>query len=227
MKKENNNIEEEKNNKIVINKRMIICTIYLGLFIILSILVFTKVTNPLDDIVASFAIGIRNDKLTKIMRLFTNISSSYSLIVITILITLIAFIKHKRLPINTIINIINLISVFLLSQLFKLIFRRPRPTGEFLTNASGFSYPSGHTMVSFAFFTFIAYALSERLNNKLLKLIIKIGTPILILLIGFSRIYLGVHYLTDIIAGYLMGMAYLMIFLTIREKNKKKKKMIK
>ena len=82
-------------------------------------------------------------------------------------------------------------------------------------------------MVSFAFFTFIAYSLCEKINSKFLKTLIKIGTPILILLIGFSRIYLGVHYLTDIIAGYLMGMAYLMVFLTIREKNKKKKKMIK
>lgn len=221
MKKE---IKTEEKKKIKLNKRMIISAIHLVLFIILSILIFTKVTEPLDEAVESFVLGIRNDKLTSIMRLFTNISSSYSLIVITILITLIAIIKNKRLPYNTIIN---LISVFLLSQLFKFIFRRPRPTGEFLTNASGFSYPSGHTMVSFAFFTFIAYSMCDRINNKLLKILIKISMTILIIIIGISRIYLGVHYATDIIGGYLMGMVYLMIFLDIREKNKKKKKMIK
>ena len=221
MKKE---IKTEEKKKIKLNKRMIISAIHLVLFIILSILIFTKVTEPLDEAVESFVLGIRNDKLTSIMRIFTNISSSYSLIVITILITLIAIIKNKRLPYNTIIN---LISVFLLSQLFKFIFRRPRPTGEFLAKASGFSYPSGHTMVSFAFFTFIAYSMCDRINSKLLKIMIKISMIILIMIIGFSRIYLGVHYTTDIIGGYLMGMVYLMIFLDIREKNKKKKKMIK
>ena len=226
MKKEAKNNEENNKTKLVINKRMIICAIYLVLFIILSILVFTKVTAPLDAAVESFILGIRNDKLTTTMRIFTNISSSYALIVITLLIALIALIKNKKIPYNTTIN---LITVFLLSQIAKNIFRRPRPTEEFLTHASGFSYPSGHTMVSFAFFAFITYSLCEKTNNKLYKTILKIGTPILIIIIGFSRIYLGVHYTTDIIAGYLLGMAYLMIFLDIREKNikKKKKKMIK
>ena len=216
-------MKNENNNKktTVINKKMIICVINIILFIILTILVFTKVTEPIDSAVESFILGIRHNHLTNIMRIFTNISSSYSLIVITFLIILIAIIRNKRLPINTIVN---LICSYLTSYIFKIILRRPRPTGEFLTNAGGFSYPSGHTMVSFAFFTFVAISAYEKINNKLIKVLIRIFTPILILIIGFSRIYLGVHYTTDIIGGYLLGTAYLMIFLTIREKNKKKKK---
>ena len=217
MKKE---IKNEK--KKVINKNLVYSAIFLSLFVVLSILVITDITDPIDSAIASSIIGIRNDRLTKIMISITNIGSAYSLIVITILITLIAIIRNKRLPWHTIEN---LIAVFLTSQLFKIIFRRARPTGLLLVPVSGYSYPSGHTMVSFAYFIFITIALSERINNKFLKISAKIGTPILIILIGFSRIYLGVHHTTDVIAAYLLGAAYLFVFLDIRNKNNQKKEL--
>ena len=215
----NNNKSNKKNTKLVINKKMIIAAINLSLFIILTILVLTKLSDPIDLKVESFILGIRNDKLTNIMIIITDIGRAYSLIAITFLITLIAILKNKKLPLYTIIN---LVSVFLTSQIFKAIIRRTRPTGVFLTRATGYSFPSGHAMVSFAYFTFIAYSLCEKINNNLLKMIIKVLTTILIISIGFSRIYLGVHYITDIIGGYLLGITYLMLFLNIREKNIKK-----
>lgn len=219
MKKEVTNKKEVNKS---LNKKLLLSAIFAFLFILLTILVLTKVTDPIDLWVESFIIGIRNDNLTKIMQILTNIGSAYSLIVITILIILFAIIKNKRVPLNTITN---LVAVFLTSQLFKVIIRRSRPTGLFLVNATGYSYPSGHTMVSFAYFTFIAISLCERINNKLVKVIIKVLTTLLVLLIGFSRIYLGVHHLTDVIAGYVLGLSYLMLFLNIREKNNKKKEL--
>ena len=212
--------EVKTNKKKVINKNLVFSAICLCLFAILTVLIVIDITDPIDAAIESIIIGIRNDSLTKIMISITNIGSAYSLIVITILITLFAIIKNKRLPIHTILN---LIFVFLTSQVFKLIFHRHRPTGLFLVSASGYSYPSGHTMVSFAFFAFIAIALCEKINNKLIKILLKIGITILVLSIGFSRIYLGVHHTTDIIAGYLLGAAYLFIFIDIRNKNNKRK----
>lgn len=226
MKKEvtNNEIKKKSINK-TLNKKLLLSAIFAFLFIVLTVLILLKVTDPLDLAVESFIIGIHNDNLTKIMINITNLGSAYSLIVITILITLFAIIKNKHLPINTIMN---LIAVFLTSQLFKAIIRRNRPTGLFLTTASGYSYPSGHTMVSFAFFTFIAISLCEKIDNKLVKIIIRISSIILVLLIGFSRIYLGVHHTTDILGGYLLGLSYLMLFLNIRDKRiKKKEKSVK
>lgn len=216
MKKE---IKNKNEIKKVLNKKLLIGAICFLLFIILTILVLTKTTNNIDSKVESLMISIRSDILTNIMTIITNIGSAYSLISITVLVTLIAIIKNKRLPINTIVN---LISVFITSQIFKLLIRRPRPTGVFLVDATGYSYPSGHTMVSFAFFVFIAYSLSEKINNKMLKIMIKILTAILVITIGFSRIYLGVHHFTDILAGYLLGTSYLMIFLNIRNNIIKK-----
>ena len=163
-------------------------------------------------------IGIRNDKLTTIMTTITNIARAYSLIVITLL--LLFIIKNKKIPISIGIN---LVAVFLTSQVFKFIFRRPRPDGLSLVRATGYSYPSGHTMVSTAYFTFIVYLLCKRIKNKFYKTLLIIFSTIMMLLIGFSRVYLGVHYLSDVIGGFLLGIAYLMIYLKIIDKEDDKK----
>lgn len=218
--------EKKENKKRIINtsainpkndKKMILFYITISLFIIITILVLTKLTNQLDENIASYIIGIQSTKLTKIMTDITNIGRAYSLIAISLL--LLFLIKDKRKPVMIIIN---LVSVFLISQIFKLIFRRPRPNGIFLAYATGYSYPSGHAMVSIAYFTFIAYLLCHIIKRKSLKLLTILLTSILICLIGFSRLYLGVHYFTDIIAGFSLGIAYLMIYLKIINSVKEK-----
>ncbi len=215
MKKEKEVKEPKK--KLVLNKKAIEISILLVVFIIYTILVKLKVFTKLDNLVDSAIIGIRNDKLTSIMEVVTNLGGAYFLISATIVIGLIAIIKNRKIPIYTGIN---LISAYLLNTIVKHIVRRPRPTGLFLTTASGFSYPSGHTLVSFAFYTYIAIALLKRTNNKSLRILIKILLPIIIITIPFSRIYLGVHYLTDIIGGYLLGLIYLKTFIFIKNKIK-------
>ena len=199
------------------NKKMLICYIAIGLFIILTILVKLHVTKPFDTILESFVIGIRSDKLTGFMTTITSISRAYFLITVSII--LLFVLKNKK---HALLIITNLTCVFLSSQLLKLIFRRSRPDGEQLVSVMGYSYPSGHAMVSLAYFSFILYLINKKITNKLLKTILTIITIILIILIGFSRIYLGVHYITDIIAGFLLSIAYLMIFLTIIKPKEEK-----
>lgn len=201
-----------KKNKLIdfTDDKLVIGYICIFFFIILTILVFTHTIMPLNDLITSFAISIRSDVMTKIMLTITNIARAYSLIVISIL--LLFFIKNKRTAIRISIN---LVAVFLSSQLFKIIFRRPRPDGFALTTASGYGYPSGHAMVSLAFFGFLTYLLCKKVKSNLVKTILIAVSVIVILLIGFSRIYLGVHYFSDVIGGYLLGTAYFMIFLTV------------
>ena len=201
-----------KKNKLINfkDKNLIITYICIFLFIILSVLVFTKLITPIDNYMESFAISIRSDTLTKIMLTITNIARAYALIALSIL--LIFLIKNKRIPIRICIN---LVAVFLSSQLLKIIFRRPRPDGFTLTTASGFGYPSGHAMVSLAYFGFLTYLLCKKIKSSFIRTLLIILYIILILLIGFSRVYLGVHYFSDVIAGFLLGTGYFMIFLTI------------
>jgi membrane-associated phospholipid phosphatase len=94
----------------------------------------------------------------------------------------------------------------LLNLLLKNIFQRTRPAipGAYMVD-TGFSFPSGHTMISLVFYGMVAYlALSSVKNNKWKALIIT-GALVICVLIGFSRLYLGVHFLTDVLAGWAAG----------------------
>ena len=114
------------------------------------------------------------------------------------------------------IIIINLIIAFLFNDLLKHIFVRSRPDSiNWLVNESGYSFPSGHSMVSMAYYGYLIYLLYLSKNKYKWLLITMLS--IIILLIGISRIYLGVHYLSDVLAGFLMAIIYLTIFITVSE----------
>ena len=179
------------------------------LFIILTVLVCTNTIEPLDNAASSFIISIRSPELTNTMNIITNISGSYALIVFTTL--FIILIKKKKYPLAITIN---LIAVFITSQLAKAIVERDRPL-DMLVSAPGYSYPSGHSMVGLAYFSFLSYLVIKYIPNKIVKIIRPIVFTITILLVGFSRIYLGVHYLSDVLAGFLLGAIYLIIFINI------------
>jgi len=90
--------------------------------------------------------------------------------------------------------------------LVKIWFHRPRPLlAVFLENT--FSFPSGHSAIALAFYGYLAYILLKLFNTQ--RLVILISFSLLIAFIGFSRLYLGVHYLSDVLVGYLVGLIVL------------------
>ena len=109
--------------------------------------------------------------------------------------------------------LINLIIVTLLNQGMKFILQRPRPTEYRIIEETGYSFPSGHSMVSMAFYGLLIYLIYKHIENKYLKWLLISILSLLIILIGFSRIYLGVHYVSDVIAGFLFSIAYLILFI--------------
>ena len=104
------------------------------------------------------------------------------------------------------------ISSLLLMLLFKQIFRRNRPANPLLSAVKGKSFPSGHAMMSVANYGLVIYILINTTQKSLHPFLI---SPLvtLILLIGFSRIYLRVHYTSDVLAGFTIGMSWLLISL--------------
>lgn len=203
-------------NYINENKKKIILIISAVLFIIITYFIFSDKISNLDNLVHSYILGIRNENLTSILLTITNVSSAYALIVLSILLLII--IKEKKMPL---LILLNLICSYVLNAFAKVIFTRPRPEGINLIEESGFSYPSGHSMVSMAYYGFIAYLIYKRQTNKVIKTIIIISLLLTILLVGFSRIYLGVHYLSDVIGGFLLSIFYLMIFIKFSNIEKK------
>lgn len=111
---------------------------------------------------------------------------------------------------------------FLLFYLTKIIFQRPRPIAANLIAPPGsYSLPSGHAVMSLCFYGFLAYLIFRKLKNNFLKITTLILFLILALLIGLSRAYLGVHYPSDVLAGWYLGFTILTIGVTMMEIEKK------
>ena len=89
-----------------------------------------------------------------------------------------------------------------------------RPTEYRLIEETGFSFPSGHSMVSMAFYGYLIYLIYKYVKNKYIKWISIVLLSILICSIGISRIYLGVHYTSDVLGGFLISVSYLVIYIS-------------
>jgi len=105
------------------------------------------------------------------------------------------------------------LGVELVNGVLKLAFHRPRPELAFV-HLDTYSFPSGHAAGSAAILGAVAY-LAARRTGGAARVAILAGTPLLIALVGFSRLYLGAHYLSDVLAGFSVGAAWLFACLTV------------
>lgn len=202
---------------------------FLCLIIVLMMLedIFENEQLTLDMVVYRLVIlNLRSEPLTVIMKVITNLSSVYVLIAIAI--GTLLFIKNKKIGLCVTGN---LVIATLLNQLLKYIIQRPRPEGYRLIVESGYSFPSGHSMVSMAFYGLIIYLIWKMVKNKRIKYVACGILGFLIPMIGFSRIYLGVHYASDVIGGFAISIVYLLLFTnvtrSILQLEKEKKNIMK
>ena len=158
----------------------------------------------IDDFSYSIVSLFISDTMTTIMKFITFFADPIWCILFSVLV--IIFWKKIRKAF-----LINLIFVFMLNYILKLIFSRTRPIDINIITETGYSFPSGHAMISLAIYGFLAYLLWK--SDFKYK---KIGVSLLVLLIvliGISRIYLGVHYTSDVIAGFIVSLGYLLLFI--------------
>ena len=157
-------------------------------------------------LVSTFLIS---DFATPIAKFITNFGGAIFLITLTIV--LLVLIKNKKIGISIFSN---LVIVTILNQLLKAILQRPRPTEYRIVEETGYSFPSGHSMVSMAFYGYLIYLIYKYVKNKYIKWISIVLLSILVCSIGISRIYLGVHYTSDVLGGFLISMSYLVIYIS-------------
>ncbi len=189
------------------------CSVIILSILILCILLLTywvKIgyTKDFDNFV--YNLFEHNELLNIIMIGITSFGGVIGLILITVL--LLFVIPNKKI---IALLSINLSVISILNELFKNIICRPRPIGIALTAASGYSFPSGHSSGSLAFYGLLIYFVYKNMKNKKIKCSLIVALCILILLIGLSRIYLGVHYASDVLGGYIFGLIYLIIFINL------------
>jgi undecaprenyl-diphosphatase len=120
-----------------------------------------------------------------------------------------------------------MIGASLLNTTLKLAFKRPRPIPYFdLTAPETYSFPSGHSLASACFFGGLAALLTAKVQNSRLKVELWVLAVMLFILIGLSRIYLGVHHTTDVIAGFAAALIWIMVvrFVELQLARRKKKR---
>ncbi len=150
-----------------------------------------------------------SDFVTPIAKFITNFGGAIFLSIATVMLFLL--IKNKKIGLSIISNIV---IITVLNQLLKRILQRPRPTEFRIVEETGYSFPSGHSMVSMAFYGYLIYLIYRYIKNKYVKWTLITILSILICLIGISRIYLGVHYTSDVLGGFLLSISYLVIYIS-------------
>lgn len=154
------------------------------------------------------------------MKLLTTLGST--IVIVTGILCVGILIKNKKY--FKIFIIANLIGV-ILNNLVKIIIRRPRPTQTMpLSYEDSYSFPSGHSMMSSIFYGLIIYYIFKYVKNRKLKVFLSTLLTIIIIMVGISRIYLGVHYVTDVLGGIILGIIYLFVFTKLLNKYENKAK---
>lgn len=195
---------------IIKNLKWIILFICLIGFLALAEDVFNKEILNGDiigyKIVSEFLIS---DFATPIAKFVTNFGGAIFLIILAM--TLLILIKDKKIGLSILSN---LVIITVLNQLLKIILQRPRPTDYRIIEETGYSFPSGHSMISMAFYGYLIYLIYKYVKNKYIKWISIVLLSILICSIGVSRIYLGVHYTSDVLGGFFISISYLIIYIS-------------
>lgn len=180
-------------------------------FVILTIVVWLGWANQLDHRILITIARVRSPELTNVMLLITS-GGSPSVITVAALGILLWFGARPR---RGLWILATLAGSAVLNELFKAIVARPRP-GIGIITETGYSFPSGHAMESLVVYGLLAYLLTRNIPRRFTPVAIWAVCGLLILAIGFSRLYLGVHYPSDVMGGYLAGVAILLIAMNLR-----------
>lgn len=209
MMKDNN---YNKYNRIL---NILIIVLLISIFAVLAYNVKNNYIENFDNSFYDLITKIASDKLTMFFKIVTHLGDAIFLIAITII--LVIFIKERNLKLYVALN---LICSFLINASCKLIFARQRPVGINLILEDGYSFPSGHAMVATAFYGYLIYLIFTKIKNRKVKYPLIILLALIILTVAVSRVYLGVHFASDILAGMILASVYLCFFILITDKKR-------
>ena len=159
-----------------------------------------------DVTFARWLFGERETDLLDAFRVVTLLGSPATGVAAVAIVSVVLF-RRRLLPEAALLPLV-LVGAQLLDLVLKLSFHRPRPEVAFV-HLDTYSFPSGHAMTATAVYGALAYLLAGRLPTPGRRIVLFVGTAALVGVICFSRLYLGVHYLSDVLAGVAAGIAWL------------------
>jgi len=152
--------------------------------------------------------GLETPTLTKAMEAVSSIGTTKPVIGIALVVMAFLFFVLRRRK-ELILFVVVLAGSTVLNNLLKALFRRERPTLHRLVEEAGYSFPSGHSMAAISLYGITAYLLWRHIPSLAGRIVLVVFAAAIAGTIGFSRIYLGVHYPSDVIGGYFMSACWL------------------
>ena len=167
-------------------------------------------TRHFDEVTRNAVHQLASPLLTTFMRGLSFVGSTLALTIGTIIVVVrFALLKWGR---EAKLFAITMVGAGLLNVTLKLAFQRPRPSPFFnLTAPETYSFPSGHSLTSACFFGALAAILTARVKSRRFRIVTWVLCTLMFVLIGFSRIYLGVHHTTDVIAGFAAALIWILV----------------
>jgi len=186
--------------------------IALTVFVLIFWIFSKSFMNVILEVDGAIVIFVRNyivsNSLTSFFKVVTLAGSVGFLI--GILVFMFLFLKNKKMFLGTGLG---LLFTYILSVIVKNIFRRERPIVNLIAKPKDYSFPSGHTMCSIMAYGFVIYLVLKYVKDKRIKYSVVLLLSLLLFLIPFSRIYLNVHFFSDVLCGAILGFICLRMFI--------------
>jgi undecaprenyl-diphosphatase len=198
------------------NSKLILSLISLGIFLLILILVSIK-TPSIDYWISENIQTIWG--LLDSLFIFIGNYSKVILIGIALVFSGILYLQKRKK--SSFILIASLLIGYVIEAIINIIVQRERPEMQLIIKTD-YSFPSGHAIFSIILFSLLVYFYKDEINNKTMKFVFIFINVLLILSIGFSRIYLNVHWITDVIGGYALGffiINLILFFVNFTSKN--------
>jgi membrane-associated phospholipid phosphatase len=172
--------------------------------------------GEVDEAIRNWVIGHRNGALTDVMVNASRFGSTPSLIVMAVFAT--AWLAWRGRRADSLVVVVGTAVGLALAPLLKLVFTRPRPTGH-LVLVDSWSFPSGHSLNSMVVLGLLTVLAVRERPGRLWRALIATLGAFLVFVVGFSRVYLGVHWPSDVLAGWLIGALWLVLLFTLARRN--------
>jgi membrane protein DedA with SNARE-associated domain/membrane-associated phospholipid phosphatase len=188
---------------------------------VISLIIFSRMLdNVVDsDLITGWDIWLNgkmvslwNPLLNKVMIFISYCGSAPFLITLSVI--LFAVLIYKRRRYHSLLLATALAAGLISELIIKSVVLRARPNNS-MVHISGYSFPSAHTTMATIFFSLLMYSFKDDIKNKLLKILFIAATTALFILIGFSRVYLNVHWFSDVIAGVALGLFWLTLLILL------------
>ncbi|WP_166636503.1 phosphatase PAP2 family protein [Fonticella tunisiensis] len=191
--------------------------LFAGIFIsLISFLIFYNIAEGyfesgnwgIDRSAWNFANSIRSTSLNSILKFITSTGNFFSVLFITLALMSISI--YKRMMVEGMFFGGNVLGVWIFNEILKSIFRRTRPSEMRIVEASGYSFPSGHAMIFMGLSLMMIYFSLRYIKNRKLACAASLIIFVYAVIVGLSRVYLGVHYMSDVIAGWIAAVLWVL-----------------